>query len=204
MSLCYEQLDVVKYLVETSRVDVNLPDSKWGYTPLIMACHSASMSMSMYLLREVNDFDVNIANRGGYTTLHFAVSCSKDNGNKNLHKACMKGDVTKVMRLVSVDDHMINVQNNAGYTPLHYACRLGHSDIVKFRMLAGANETSTNYSWLTPPQLAEMKGHRELLKLLDRVILLKEKETNNFNKLPVSFLVMLSLLLMQLKLMKKT
>ena len=175
----YKHLDVLKYLVKTSRVDVNLPDSDWGRTPLITACLYYSMSLSMYLLSEVSDLDVNIANNTGFTALHFAVSCSKDYGYTQLHKACVKGDVTEVMRLVNVDDHMINAQSNAGYTPLHLACRLGHSDIVKTLMLAGADETITDNYWLTPAQVAERYRHPELLKLLNRQTLWEE----NLNKL---------------------
>ena len=199
----YENLDVVKYLVETSRVDINLPDSEWGHTPLIRACHSASMSVAMYLLSKVSNLDVNIASRRGDTAMHYVLSCSKDNGHTQLHKACMKGDKTEVMKFLSVKGHMINVLDNAGYTSLHYACHLGYSDIVKTLMLAGADETITDMKWQTPAQLAKKKGHRELIKLLDRVTLLKEMQTNNFNKLSVCFLIMLTLQLMQVKLMRK-
>ena len=201
----YEHLDVLKYLVETSRVDVNLPDnSVWGPTSLIRACRSYSMSLSMYLLSEVSDLDVNIADNKGFTALHYAVSCSKDNGYTQLHKACIKGDVTELMRLVNVDDHMINAQDNAGYTPLHWACDRGHSDIVKTLMLAGADETITDDVWQTPAQVAEVYRHPELLKLLDRQTLWAEKQTNNLNKLTVKcHLVMLTFKLMKLKLILK-
>ena len=202
----YEHLDILKYLVKTSRVDVNLlENSKWGLTPLITACQCYSMSLSMYLLSEVSDLDVNIADNTGFTALHFAVSCSKDFGHTQLHKACVKGDVTEVMRLVNVDDHVINAQDNAGYTPLHWACRLGHSDIVKTLMLAGADETITDIAWWTPAQLAELYEHPELLKLLDRQTLWEEKQTNNFNKLTVRchLMMMLTLKLMKLKLILK-
>ena len=201
----YEHLDILKYLVKTSRVDVNLRENSiWGYTPLIRACYSYSLSLSMYLLSEVSDLDVNIADNGGFTALHFAVSCSKDKGYTQLHEACIKGDVTEVMRLVNVDDHMINAQDNAGSTPLHWACRLGHSDIVKTLMLAGADETITDIVWLTPAQVAEVYRHPELLKLLDRQTLWAEMQTNNFNKLTVKCrLVMLTLQLMKLILILK-
>ena len=201
----YKHLDVLKYLVETSRVDVNLPEnSKWGFTPLIRACGSYSMSLSMYLLSEVSDLDVNIADNIGNTALHYAVSCSKDDGYTQLHKACVKGDVTEVMRLVNVDDPMINAQSNGGYTPLHFACQLGHSDIVKTLMLAGADETITDNLWLTPAQMAELFRHPELLKLLDRQTLWAEMQTNSFNKLTVRCrLVMLTFKLMKLKLILK-
>ena len=201
----YKHLDVLKYLVKTSRVDVNLPEnSKWGFTPLIRACGSYSMSLSMYLLSEVSDLDVNIADNIGNTALHYAVSCSKDDGYTQLHKACVKGDVTEVMRLVNVDDPMINAQSNGGYTPLHYACYLGHSDIVKTLMLAGADETITNNGWQTPAQVAVRFRHPELLKLLDRQTLWAEKQTNNLNKLIVRcHLLMLTFKLMMLKLILK-
>ena len=182
----YKHLDVVKYLVETSRIDVNLPDSERGYTPLIAACVSGSVSEAMYLLSEVTDLDVNIANRHGNTALHYAVSSNKNSGHTQLHKACTKGDVTEVIRLVCVYDHIINVQANGGDTPLHYACRLGHSDIVKTLMFWGADETITDCNWLTPAQLAERKGRRDLLKLLDRVTLWKEMQKNIFNNSSVN------------------
>ena len=197
----YKHLDVVKYLVETSRVDVNLSDSQWGYTPLIIACISANITESIYLLCKVRDLDVNIAGKSGYTDLHFAASSSKDLGFTKLHWACIKGDVTEVMKLVSIDDQMINVQSNGGYTPLHYACRFSHSDIVKTLMLAGADETITTITWKTPAQVAVEKGHRGLLKLLDRVTLLEVMQTSN--KLSVVFLVLLILQLMQLQSMRK-
>ena len=200
----FKHLDVLKYLVKTSRVNVNLPDSEWGFTPLIAACLCYNMSLSMYLLSEVSDLDVNIAGYKGFTALHFAVSCSKDDGYTQLHEACVKGDVTEMMRLVNVDDHMINAQNNVGYTPLHLACRFGHSDIVKTLMLAGADETITDIIWLTPAQVAEVYGHPELLKLLDRQTLWAEKQTNNFNKLTIKcHLLMLTFKLMKLKLILK-
>ena len=163
-----EHLDVVKYLVETSRVDVNLRDSTWGYTPLIEVCRSANLSISMYLLREVSDLDVNIASYRGDTALHFAVWCNKDDGYTRLHRACMADNKTEVLRLLYMSGHVINVQDNSGFTPLHWACHYGLSDTVETLMLAGADETITNNDSLTPAQLAERMGHTELLKLLDR------------------------------------
>ena len=80
-----DHLDIVKYLVETCHADVNLPDSL-GYTSLTIACRCVSMSVTMYLLCEVSDLDVNIAYRDdGNTALHLAVWCSK--GYTQLHRA---------------------------------------------------------------------------------------------------------------------
>ena len=41
----FKHLDILEYLVETSRVDINLPDSGLGCTPPIQACASYSMSV---------------------------------------------------------------------------------------------------------------------------------------------------------------
>ena len=78
----------------TSRVKVNLPESKLGFTPLILTFCRASMSESMYLLNEASYLDVNITNILGNTALHHAMSFNKGSGYSQLHKACMKSDVT--------------------------------------------------------------------------------------------------------------
>ena len=160
----YDQLHVVKYLVEACHANVNLPDKR-GHTSLTQACRYFSMSVSMYLC-EVRDLDVNIADNDGNIGLHYAIWCNKDNFSK-LHEICDKGDVIELLRLVYVRDHKINVRDNFGFTPLHWACFKGHSDIVRTLMLAGADETITNDERMTPAQVAVNEGHTGLLKLLD-------------------------------------
>ena len=195
-----DRLDIVKYLVETCHADVNLTDIE-GYTPLITACRNVRMPMSMYLLCEVIDLDVNIADDVGNTAMHYAVWCSK-NHITQLHQACerYRRDVTEVKRLVVyMSGHKINVQDNIGNTPLHYACFNGHSDIVETLMLAGADETITNDGGMTPAQVAEREGHNEVLKLLDRdslwqVMLGRRRKTT---KLSLVVLTMLTVKLMR-------
>ena len=198
-----DHLDIVKYLVETCHADVNLPDS-YGNTSLTKACDYVRMSVSMYLLCEVSDLDVNIADRyDGNTALHLAVWCSKGlgySGNTQLHEACRyRDDVTEVLSLVYVRGHKINVQNNDGDTPLHIACSFGHSDIVETLMLAGADETITNNEGKTPAQVAESKGRSELLKLLDRDSLWQVM-LGRRNKLKLSLVV---LMLLTVRLMRQ-
>ena len=196
-----DHLDIVKYLVETCHADVNLLDSR-GYTSLTQACRYVSMSMSMYLLCEVSDLDVNIADSYGNTALHLAVWRSKGRGYTQLHKACGRADVTEVLSLVYVRGHKINVQDNIGDTPLHLACSNGHSDIVETLMLAGADETITNDEGKTPAQMAESAGHSELLKLLDRDSLWQVMlGRRNKLKLSLVVLMMLTVRLMRQRLM---
>ena len=190
----YDKLDAVKYLVETCHADVNLPDKR-GEAPLTRACRSISKSVLMYLLREVSDLDVNIANINRNTALHLAVWCSKDNYTQ-LHKACQIGDVTEVLRLVYVEGDKINVQDNLGYTPLHWACECGHNNILEALMLAGADETFLNDDGKTPAQVAISGGYNEMPKLLNigilqRMIIIRQK------------MLKLSLTLLNLRMMKK-
>ena len=161
----YGHLDIVKYLVETCNADVNLRDSG-GNTSLTWAFRTIKISLSMYLLCEVSDVDVNITDGEDNTALHYAVWCSEDRGDTELHDASgYRGDVTEVLSLVYERSHKINVQNNIGDTPLHRACSNGHRDIVEILMLAGADETITNDYGETPAQVVR---HSELVKLLDK------------------------------------
>ena len=159
-------LDVVKYVVQTGHVDVNLPDGN-GCTPLIRACQRANVSVSKYLLDNINGLDVNIADCDDNTALHYAVWCNKDS-NTPLRKACCENDKREVERLLYLSEHNINVQNNDGDTPLHVACRYGNSPIVETLMRAGADETITNDRRKSPSQVAEMAGHYELPRMLNR------------------------------------
>ena len=208
----YGHVHIVKYLAEKSNVDVNLPESnEWGYTPLIKACLNARMSVSTYLLQEVQNLDINVVDKKGYTALHYAISCGRDNGRTALHKACIKGDTDEVVKLlkladtadymeyikehiISAQDHIINSQDNYSYTPLHYACFFGHSNIAKTLMVEGADETITNDLQKTPAQVAEWKGRSDMLKLLSRVSLMEVLHTNKLmNRLLTYFLIILTL-----------
>ena len=182
-------LNIVRYLLETSRVDANLPDCD-NYTPLNKACASVKIPVSIYLLTEVSDLDISIVDRYGNTALHNALWCCKDFGYTQLHVACRAADFNEVLKLVSLGGHNINAQDNTGDTPLHWASKYGYSDIVQALMLAGADETINNMFLETPVQLAKSRGHSELLKFLDRVSLWEVLQANKLAKMPVKFIMM--------------
>ena len=169
-----DHLELVKYLVESCQADVNLAENG-GDTPLTTTCCYVCMSVSLYFLCEVNELDVNVADKRGNTALHYVIWCTK-NDTTELHKACENrfGDVSEVLRLIYIRGHIINAQDNNGNTPLHLACFNGRNHIVKALMLAGAAEKITNDDRETPAQVAESRGHSELLKLLHRSSLQQE------------------------------
>ena len=158
-------LNVVQYLIQNSLVDVNMRNIK-GYTPLMSACLAAHQEISLFLLNESFNVDVNISDSNSNVALHFAIWCSRNRLNP-LRQACKTGDVLKVRELVYVLSDKINLQDNDGNTLLHIACQNGHRDIVEALMLGGADETVTNDCRLTPIDVAWESNHVKLLNLLD-------------------------------------
>ena len=199
---CFEHLDIVKLLIKISRVSINVPDTKCGYTPLIIACGYVSMSVTMYLLQQINDLNVNITDRfRGDTALHKALWCSKNDGFTQLHWASREGDIAELVKFLYSHENIINSQDNNGYTALHWACHYGHGDIVKVLMSAGADERITNDSYKTPAQIAKRR-HSKLSDYLNRVNLWQFLHKNKLNKLSVGF-ILLSFLQFMTKLQKK-
>ena len=183
----YAHLHIEKYLVEKFHVDVNLADC-FGKTPLIQTCRLVNMSLSICLLNDVSNFDVNESDRTSNTALHYAVWCNKYSGCTQLHEACdTTGNLTRVMSLIYSSDYgcMINMQDNDGNTPLHRACFNYRDDIVVILMFAGADKTITNDKGETPAQVATNRGHQKLLNFLDRNSLQKmtTMERKNLNQL---------------------
>ena len=167
------QLDIIKCLLETRRVDVNLPGQN-DQTPLIKTCFSGFVSASLFLLRESDHLCTNIADANGNTALHYAIWCGESGGDSKLHMVCYSGQVqaaTACQLAMTCSQNDINNQNNYGDTPLHVACRRGDEDVVMMLMLMGADETITNDWKQTPYQLAKTIGHDHLFDMLDRVII---------------------------------
>ena len=99
----YGHLDIVKFLVSVSSVDVNSKDSD-GYTPLHTACRYDQLDIVKCLV-SVSSVDVNSKASDGYTPLHIALHYS--------HSAI----VECLLSLSSVD---VNIKDDDGYTPLNY------------------------------------------------------------------------------------
>ena len=196
------QLDLVKYLVQICHADVNLPDRD-GDTPLTMACLLVDMPLTVYLLREVKDLNVNIVVTHGNTALHYAVWRSK-NDYTQLHEACgYRGDVSEVLKLLYVNGQIINIQDNTGNTPLHTACYYHHTNIIEALMTAGADETITNDIRESAVQWAKRKGLADLQELLDRDSLWQKAllRKNKMYNLAVSYLIMRLKMLVRHKVM---
>ena len=240
-SCYYGFLDITKWLMEHTAADVNyrgefsvapilcvrklhtsgqdtetyITEKSSYSTPLLWACRKVRMSLSLYLLNEAVDLDVNVTDRDGNSALHYAVWCSK-NHDTQLHLACLKAlpkvsslsedrniqwhgawgedNISTVSSLVHLAGRDINAQNNDGNTPLHYACSNSLGNAVEILMIVGADETITNDDGLTPAQLAKKYGHKDILNLLNRnsltQVLLLRKKIKSYEMCYYSLIVM--------------
>ena len=155
----HNHLAIVKYFMEKYR--------STAFSPLVYACQKSSLPVSMYLLHQFSDLDVNIADCSSNTPMHYTIWCSKVNRTP-LHNACDERDIKEVLRLVYLSGHAVNIQDNFGNTPLHLACKQGYSDILITLMIAGIDETITNEKNQTAADVAWKYKHYDLVKFLCR------------------------------------
>jgi ankyrin repeat protein len=103
-------LEMVQYLVETCRADMNAVDTN-GYTPLDNAARSkfGRVPLVQYLVEQCG-VDVQAVTKSGDTPLHSA--CTFDN-------------VKIVEYLAESASATILIRNASGQTPLHIACAKG-------------------------------------------------------------------------------
>ena len=87
---------------------------------------------------------------------------------KALSESPNAADVAEIRRLIK-DGADVNVRNKFGVTPLIMASLLGHTDVVKLLLAAGAdvnakaNKGGEDYTAL---RIAKMRGHTQIIKLL--------------------------------------
>ena len=144
----YGQLDIMKFLVSLSSVDINSTRDDDGYTPLHTACHYGQLDIITFLV-SLSSVDVNIQ----------GVS-----GNTPLHTACRYGQLDIIKFLMSTEQVNPMPTNKIGDTPLHIACTCGYVNIVNYLLSTGRMDPmAENRDQHTPVQLA---GHKyEILTL---------------------------------------
>ena len=169
-------LDVVKYLVELHKIDLNSRQVD-DFNALFAACGEGHLSLVNYLLSKGSNVNF-VAPMTNYSPLHAAavdgnvevlealliagahINSVNINGWTSLWKATRSGQVEAVQLLIDRGAD-IELADTLGMTALHAACLDGNFDIVKMLLEHGAKvnvltmngETpyflcATNFSWI--------------------------------------------------------
>jgi ankyrin repeat protein len=85
---------------------------------------------------------------------------------KSIHRAAYKGDLKKVKKIIERDPNQINIKDALGTTPLYLASMQGHTEVVEFLIVHGANIELGNDLGERPLAKAAKFGHYETLKTL--------------------------------------
>ncbi|KAK5633192.1 hypothetical protein RRF57_008906 [Xylaria bambusicola] len=110
----YNREEIVKLLLATDGVDVNLQD-EYGRTPLAWAVRRRRETV-IKLLLATDGVDVNLQDRNGWTPLHYAIHL---------------GNTTIVQSLLETGRANVDLKNEDGYSPLSLAKHKGQDTIAK-------------------------------------------------------------------------
>jgi ankyrin repeat protein len=143
-------LEVVKYVVDEARADVNRA-GRGGETPLRCAVSGSHTDIVEYLLGRP-DIDIDARSIWG--------------GESALILACRMGNLAVVKRLVAAGSS-VEAQASNEVGPLVAAAVRGHLEVVKYLVdEAGADVTRENPAGETPIRCAARKGYADIVEYL--------------------------------------
>lgn len=102
--------------------------------------------------------------------------CSKDYQPNDLYRAVITNDLNQVLQIASVSPALINTSDQYGWSPLMMAACEGHVEICCLLMELGADTTLKDGKGNTAESLAEIKGHADVVALLQSVIVVEDSD----------------------------
>lgn len=83
-----------------------------------------------------------------------------------IHQAALAGDLEKIKSMLSQDAKLIGAQDKYGNFPIHLAAFKGHTEVVEFLIVRGANVNAKNKYDGTPLYVASYAGREQVVKIL--------------------------------------
>lgn len=147
---CYNQIEIVQYLLELENINVNIKENE-KLTPLHIAVRFGNEKI-IKLLMTRHEINVNSKNKDLFTPLHYAVKYRYIN-------------IVKI--LLDHPDIDINSLNKSYNTPLHIACFINEPEIAKLLL----NQKNINFNFqneflCSSLHLAAAKNNAEIVRLL--------------------------------------
>jgi ankyrin repeat protein len=158
--------------------------SNFELTPLMTAAAEGHVGVMRLLLER--GAEVNADCKYHETALHYAaengheevvsilLSCGADPSRKDnilrntpLMYASRNGHLGAARQLLQVRECGLDEGNNDGCTALWGACLMGHVEILRALLLAGADHSIDEDGGWTPRQIAEEHGQTECVALLE-------------------------------------
>ncbi|WCR58321.1 ankyrin repeat domain-containing protein [Wolbachia endosymbiont of Ctenocephalides felis wCfeJ] len=147
------RLEIVQYLIEDKKVDLNVAD--WlNRTILHLASQYGKLEVVQYLVDK--GADLNVVDKDGRAPLHLAAMIDLFD----------KDDRLKTVRYLVDNGASLNAADKDGMMPLHWAALEGRLEIVKYLVDNVADLDAANKDGMTPLHLAALKGRLEIVKYL--------------------------------------
>ncbi|XP_076345953.1 tankyrase isoform X1 [Tachypleus tridentatus] len=163
----YGHYEVAELLVKHG-ANVNVADL-WKYTPLHEASAKGKYEIVKLLLK--HGADPSKKNREGNTALELVKEGDQDvadllKGDAALLDAAKKGNLARVMKLVTPQN--INCRDSQGRnsTPLHLAAGYNNFEVAEFLLENGADVNAQDKGGLIPLHNASSYGHSDIAALL--------------------------------------
>ncbi|KAH7085842.1 hypothetical protein BKA63DRAFT_27723 [Paraphoma chrysanthemicola] len=181
MAAYFGLLKIVKHLVETSEVDINIRDAGMKSTPLEWAAYkerSSSTKEHVELIRYLTSLD-GVELDG--SVLQIFGTPKREGFDKGWHAV-----VDVVLRSGKLDD--INWKDHLGRTTLHWAAFSGNMPLLKLLLAAdGVDVNAREDDGTTPIMTAVARGNAEVLKTLLALKEVNVNDTNDAGMTPLMF-----------------
>lgn len=84
----------------------------------------------------------------------------------SIHEAARTGDLHVIKLLLRSDSKRMETVDERGWTPIHLAAANGHTEVVRFLAMEGADVAALDPTSYTAMHLAAMNGHNGCLEVL--------------------------------------